>query len=140
MAVGATMTVMGSAVDGHSEDAFYMAARYSLPDQAWGAPMPHTTLLTAHRAAWQLVKLDERSEMKAILIEPDAVRRIALTLCSSLPGSIQRNVAGARLICITMPSTSACAGAEARDWRRSLPAARFLTRRIMQWCSNQANW
>ena len=40
--------------------------RYSLPDQAWGAPMPQTTLLTAHRAAWQLVKLDDRSEVKAI--------------------------------------------------------------------------
>ena len=87
IAVDATMTVLEGTVGGHTEDAFYLAARYSLPDQAWGAPMPQTTLLTAHRAAWQLVKLDDRSEVKAILIEPDALRRIALTLSSSLPGA-----------------------------------------------------
>ena len=51
-----------------------------------GRAVPQATLLTAHRAAWQLAKLDERSEVKAILIEPDAVRRIALTLSSSLTG------------------------------------------------------
>jgi MoxR-like ATPase len=87
IAVNATMTVTAAAVPGHSEDAFYLAVRYSLPNEGWGAPIPQTTLLTAHRAAWQLVKLDERSEVKAILIEPDAVRRIALTLSSSLTGA-----------------------------------------------------
>ena len=70
-----------------SEDAFYMAVALLAPGRRRGAhPVPQTTLLTAHRAAWQLAKLDERSEVKAILIEPDAVRRIALTLSSSLTG------------------------------------------------------
>ena len=68
----------GGRVHGLSEDAFYTAVRYSLPDAGWGDPVPQATLLTAHRAAWQLAKLDDRSEVKAILIEPDAVRRIAL--------------------------------------------------------------
>ena len=57
-----------------------------MPDEGWGNPVPQGTLLTAHRTAWQLVKLDTHSEVKAILIEPDAVRRIALTLASSLTG------------------------------------------------------
>jgi MoxR-like ATPase len=86
IAVHATLTVLAGACTGLSEDAFYNAVRYSLPDPGWGDPVPQATLLTAHRTAWQLVKLDTDSEVKAILIEPDAVRRIALTLASSLPG------------------------------------------------------
>ena len=86
IAVHATLNVLAGACTGLSEDAFYTAVRYSLPDEGWGDPVPQATLLTAHRTAWQLVKLDAHSEVKAILIEPDAVRRIALTLTSSLTG------------------------------------------------------
>jgi len=86
IAVHATENVLAGACTGLSEDAFYTAVRYSLPDEAWGDPVPQTTLLTAHRTAWQLVKADTQSDVKAILIEPDAVRRIALTLASSLTG------------------------------------------------------
>src|SRR6185295_8477739 len=76
IAVHATMNVVPAAFTGTSEDAFYTAIRYSLPDEGWGNPVPQATLLTAHRAAWQLAKLDERCALKAILTEPDAVRRI----------------------------------------------------------------
>jgi MoxR-like ATPase len=86
VAVHAALTVLAAARTETTEDAFYTAVRYSLPDEGWGAPVPQATLLTAHRTAWQLAKLDERSAVKAILIEPDAVRRIALALSSSLKG------------------------------------------------------
>lgn len=69
------------------EDAFYTALRYSLPDAAWGAPVATTLLLTVHRAAWQLAKLDDNDEKKATLLERDPVRRIARVLGSSLTGS-----------------------------------------------------
>ena len=86
IAVHATLDVVPAAFTGTSEDAFYTAVRYSLPDEGWGHPVPQALLLTAHRAAWQLAKLDEHSEVKAILTEPDAVRRIGLALSSSLTG------------------------------------------------------
>lgn len=96
IAVAATLNIAdGAAPRGHDDDGFeshryedavYTALRHSLPDEAWGAPVPPATLLTAHRAAWQLAKLDERSELKAILTELDPVRRIARTLASSLSG------------------------------------------------------
>jgi MoxR-like ATPase len=68
-----------------SEDAFYTALRHSLPDAAWGSPVPANTLLAVHRASWQLARVDPRSEMKAILLETDPVRRIALTLGADVP-------------------------------------------------------
>ena len=86
IAVHAAQNVLAGVCTGLSEDAFYTAVRYSLPDAGWGDPVPQATLLTAHRTAWELVKLDAHSAVKAILIEPDAVRRIALTLASSLTG------------------------------------------------------
>jgi MoxR-like ATPase len=86
VAVHAALLAGAGGLAGSPEDAFYMAVRYSLPDEAWGSPVSQATLLTAHRAAWHLAKLEERSEVKAILIEPDAVRRIALMLSSSLRG------------------------------------------------------
>lgn len=86
VAVYATLHVGAAGFAGADEDAFYTAVRYSLPDEGWGSPVPQSTLLTAHRAAWQLAKLDERSQVKTILVEPDAIRRIALALSSSLAG------------------------------------------------------
>lgn len=86
IAVYATLQVVPSAFTTTNEDAFYAAVRYSLPDDAWGHSVTQAMLLTAHRAAWELAKLDEHSELRAIMVEPDAVRRIALTLSSSLTG------------------------------------------------------
>jgi hypothetical protein len=74
----------GTGRESLDEDAFYTALRYSLPDEAWGAPVPHAVLLTVHRAAWQLAKLDDGDAAKAILVEPDPVRRIALALHAPL--------------------------------------------------------
>jgi MoxR-like ATPase len=69
---------------GAGEDAFYTALRQSLPDAAWGDPIPQATLLAVHRAAWQLARLDRSDEMKAILLEPDPVRRVARTLGANI--------------------------------------------------------
>jgi len=68
------------------EDAFYTALRHSLPDAAWGGPVSQTKMLAVHRAAWELARVDQRNEMRAILLETDPVRRIALTLASGVKG------------------------------------------------------
>ena len=73
--------------DSACEDAFFTALRHSLPDAAWGDPISQTTLLPAHRAAWQLARADPSQEMRAILLETDPVRRIARTLNSTVAGS-----------------------------------------------------
>ncbi len=86
VAVAATLT-------GDLEDAFFTALRHSVPDEAWGAPVPRVLLLTVHRTAWQLVKLDGNDEMKALLTEPDPVRRIALAVASP-SSAITRGEAG----------------------------------------------
>lgn len=89
MAIAAALQIQQPARqpdDGDREDAFYTALRHSLPDAAWGAPVPQTTLLAAHRAAWQLAHLDQRHETRAILLEGDPVRRIARTLASTQKG------------------------------------------------------
>jgi MoxR-like ATPase len=90
VAVAAALRVQDPAVpfdDKVCEDAFYTALRHLLPDAAWGNPISQTTLLAVHRAAWQLARADQRQDMRAILLETDPVRRIALTLTSTLAGS-----------------------------------------------------
>ena len=59
----------------------------SLPDAAWGNPVSQATLLSAHRAAWQLARADRNHDMRAVLLEADPVRRIGLALTSSLAGT-----------------------------------------------------
>lgn len=110
VAVHAALQVVPTAFTSTSEDAFYAAVRYSLPDDAWGHPVPQATLLTAHRVAWQLAKLDEESELKAILMEPDAVRRIALTLSSSLTGGDAGRIVVDAFASLPRPARLATAG------------------------------
>jgi MoxR-like ATPase len=77
-AVRAAREVIGG---GHAlEDVFYSALRFSLPDAAWGNPVPASTVLTVHRAAWEIARLEVGSPLKAIHVELDPVRRIALAL------------------------------------------------------------
>jgi hypothetical protein len=69
------------------EDAFYAAARFSLPDAAWGRPVAGHVLLAAHRAAWEAARLAAGSPERALLAETDPLRRIALALTLDLPAS-----------------------------------------------------
>ena len=88
VAVAAALQVLRARVSrAASEDAFYTALRYSLPDAAWGNPVPQTTLLTAHRAAWQLAKLDQRQRDESHTARARC-RSVASrsTLASSLKG------------------------------------------------------
>lgn len=75
IAVSAVQAVAAGSFTGPNEDAFYTAARYSLPDEGWGDPVPRATLLTAHRTAWQLAKLDERSDDHALVGVEAAIHR-----------------------------------------------------------------
>jgi MoxR-like ATPase len=67
------------------EDAFYAAARFSLPDAAWGRPVEGHVLLAAHRAAWEAARLAADSPHRALLVETNPLRRIALALQLDLP-------------------------------------------------------
>jgi MoxR-like ATPase len=67
------------------EDAFYAAARFSLPDAAWGRPVEGHVLLASHRAAWEAARLARGSPEYALLVETDPLRRIGLALTLKLP-------------------------------------------------------
>ena len=66
------------------EDACYCALRYSLPDIAWGNAVSGSSILTVHRAAWEVARLEAANPMKAIQSERRPVKRIALALASGL--------------------------------------------------------
>jgi MoxR-like ATPase len=78
VAVRAALAVIDG---GHGlEDVFYSALCVSLPDAAWGNPVPASTVLTVHRAAWETARLEAGNPLKAIHAETSPVRRIALAL------------------------------------------------------------
>jgi MoxR-like ATPase len=71
------------------EDAFYVALRHSTPDAAWGSPVDPATVLTVHRSAWEIARL-EHAALKEIFREADAVRRIALALAADFMSPAER--------------------------------------------------
>ena len=71
----------------HLEDSFYSAARTSLPDAAWGRPVEGHVLLAAHKAAWEAAKLQKDAPERALLVETDPLKRIALALTLDLPAA-----------------------------------------------------
>jgi MoxR-like ATPase len=71
--------------EGDVENAFYSAARFSLPDAAWGRPVEGHVLLAAHKAAWEAAGLAAGAPGRALLAETDPLRRIALALTLDLP-------------------------------------------------------
>ena len=79
--IGAVRAALAVSGGGHAlDDVFYCALRVSLPDGAWGNPVPASTVLTVHRAAWEAARLEAGSPLKAIHAETNPVRRIALAL------------------------------------------------------------
>jgi MoxR-like ATPase len=79
-AVHASLRVLGGRCK--EEDAFYCAARYSIPDAAWGSPVSGAALLAAHRAAWEVTQAEAGSQMRSILGESDPLARMGLALLS----------------------------------------------------------
>lgn len=85
-ALRAAQVVLGSPGAGGPdvEDAFHAAARASLPDAAWGRPVPAHVLLAAHRTAWEAVRLAADAPERALLAATDPLRRIALALAAPI--------------------------------------------------------
>ena len=75
--------------DAATEDAFYVGLRHSTPDTAWGNPIDPATLLSVHRAAWEIARL-ENAALKSIFRETDAIRRIALALAADFMSPAER--------------------------------------------------
>lgn len=69
------------------EDTFYGAARTSLPDAAWGRPVEAHVLLAAHKAAWEATRLRHDAPERALVVETDPLRRVALALALDLPAA-----------------------------------------------------
>ena len=67
------------------EEAFHAAARSSLPDAAWGRPVPAHVVLAAHRTAWDAARLAADAPERALLAEANPLRRIGLALGAPLP-------------------------------------------------------
>jgi len=79
--IGAVRAALEVSGGGHAlDDVFYCALRVSLPDGAWGNPVPASTVLTVHRAAWEAARLEAGNPLKAIHAETNPIRRIALAL------------------------------------------------------------
>lgn len=66
------------------EDAFFVAVQASLPDAAWGRPVPAAKVLGAHKAAWEIARLTADAPMRRVLIEADPLKRLALVIDSTL--------------------------------------------------------
>jgi MoxR-like ATPase len=73
--VAAAMRVLG--IDAKADAPYWNGLRHSIPDAAWGQPVPGAQLLGAHRAAWEIARLDDQPELKALLSERDPMKRIA---------------------------------------------------------------
>jgi MoxR-like ATPase len=84
------------------EDTFYSATRYSIPDVAWGRPVPGGKILTAHRASWEL--LTSRADVRAILTETNPSRRIAKALDSDMEGAKVGQVIGDSFAALDRPA------------------------------------
>ncbi len=83
--IRAVRAALDATGDGHVlEDVFHSALRFSLPDAAWGNPVPASTVLTVHRVAWETARLAAGSPLKAIQAETNPVRRIALAFRSRM--------------------------------------------------------
>jgi hypothetical protein len=63
-----------------AEDSAFAALRSSLPHPAMGVRVDDTALLAAHRAAWILAKLPDDDPMAMVLLEQDALERVALAI------------------------------------------------------------
>ncbi len=70
------------------------AARLA-PDAAWGRPVEASALLTAHRTAWEALRLDPDGPLARIQGEADPLRRIALALRAHAGGELEPGAAGA---------------------------------------------
>jgi MoxR-like ATPase len=87
--IGAVRAALAVIDGGHAlEDVFYSALCVSLPDAAWGNPVPASTVLTVHRAAWETARLEAGNPLKAIHAESNPIRRIALALAPGI-GDLQ---------------------------------------------------
>jgi MoxR-like ATPase len=67
------------------EGDYLTALRCSLPDAAWGRPLPFPKLLAVHRSACAAVGLAEGSPRRRLLSEKDPMERMAIALDGGLP-------------------------------------------------------
>jgi MoxR-like ATPase len=84
-ALRASQRVLWTGGEAAIEEALHAAARSSLPDAAWGRPVPAHVVLGAHRTAWEAASLAGNDPARALLSETDPLSRIALALSLPLP-------------------------------------------------------
>lgn len=68
-------------LEGEDADLDYsaeIALTYGLPENASEVPPAQTTVVAAHKQAWEISVLDEDDELRQVFAEPDLVKRILL--------------------------------------------------------------
>lgn len=111
--------------DARTEDAFFLALRYSLPDAAWGAPAGTGRLTAIHRAAWSVARMAAGDPLRAVLLEPDPFARLARALAAPLDGTVLGQVVADVFSTFSRPVRLATAPLLLRGLgaRRDVPAA-----------------
>ena len=69
--------------DAEPSDSALLAVTTGLPQRAQGIALPHVKLLSAHREAWRLAKMEAGDPLRAILTAADPVERLRLAVASS---------------------------------------------------------
>ncbi|MBK9374004.1 MAG: AAA family ATPase [Holophagales bacterium] len=123
IAVRAAAQALGDGDD--PEAAFLVAARSSVPDAAWGRPVPFEKLLAAHRSAWAAAGMAEGSARRRLLTEREPFVRLAIALEGTLPPHEAAEVLSDAYSALALPERLIAAALvmPRLTKRRDLPAA-----------------
>jgi hypothetical protein len=123
IAVRAASRALGDADD--PEAAYLVASRSSVPDAAWGRPVPYEKLLAAHRSAWAAAGMAEGSARRRLLSEREPFARLAIALEGTLPPHEAAEVLSDAYSALPLPERLVAAALvmPRLTKRRDLPAA-----------------
>jgi MoxR-like ATPase len=123
IAVRAASRALGDADD--PEAAYLVASRSSVPDAAWGRPVPYEKLLAAHRSAWAAAGMAEGSARRRLLSEREPFARLAIALEGTLPPHEAAEVLSDAYSALPLPERLVAAALvmPRLTQRRDLPAA-----------------
>jgi len=123
VAVRAAGRALGDADD--PEAAFLVASRSSLPDAAWGRPVPHEKLFAAHKTAWAAAGMAKGTARRRLLEEREPFARIAIALDGTLPPHEAAEVLSDTYSALPLPERFVAAALLMPELtkRRDLPAA-----------------
>jgi MoxR-like ATPase len=123
LAVRAATRALGGADD--PEGTYLVAARSSVPDAAWGRPVPYEKLLAAHRSSWAATGMADGSARRRLLAAREPFARVAIALEGTLPPHEAAEVLADSYSSLPLPERLVAAALlmPGLTKRRDLPAA-----------------